>query len=692
MPSGKAKSKDITISGVVDGATVKYKLITGSTCNATAYTGGSGETTVTITSGSGTATVTAESDNSKYLCFKLTKTNYTTGYVGSAQITGIDDTAPTVTSGSTGYYEGFTVGTRAFGTAASGSYKAADDIYTKVTFSEDMKQTAGTGGTAKPVIKYSIAGTETQYEITAQGTGTLDSGKCRPNHATETDEYVCRYTVGASDTGAFKVVVDTGSTDIATNALASKYTHSASVTLDTTVPTVGTNTIATSNSNSSYAKQGDTITITIDFSEEIVEANTTIKYQIGTGTETDFTYTTSTITSGKCKETTDSTDIYTCKYTIASGDTGLFKAKVSAFKDMAGNAGTAQTYNTTGVTADTTAPTATYAITNTGGNSSNSKNYLNASDTVSVTATFSETVSTAPTVQFINDSTNLGSAVTGSSVSGEVTAAEGSVYYSPTLTGSDTGNSSDALDFGDPSATVAGLVRESVSGGGYVYKITRAMPKVVIRASVTFDLGSALVARWSATKPTSSQIATAGTQMWSSGSESSEGNFAIGTKVFTNVTAGTYFWIYPSAGANRTASNRNFLFVAGDAADVVAYSSGTIGGSDTGNTNDAIDFGALTSVSGVARESLGSAVMCTKPPNHSRHCASEPAVTLPAKRLLPRERTQASRQRWESTVSVRRCGVRAQTAATATLLTAPPHSRISRAALTSGSTRTPVKR
>ena len=144
VPSGKATSKDIGISSVTDGATVKYKLITNATCNSTNY--GSGGTAVTISGGSGTVTVTNESDNSKYVCFQITKTNFTTKYAGSTQITGIDDTAPTVTSGSTTYHEGFTVSTRVFGAAASGAYKAGDDIYTKVTFSEDMTQTVGTGG------------------------------------------------------------------------------------------------------------------------------------------------------------------------------------------------------------------------------------------------------------------------------------------------------------------------------------------------------------------------------------------------------------------------------------------------------------------------------------------------------------------------------------------------------------------
>ena len=95
VPTGSAQSKDITISSVTSGAAVKYKLITNSSCNATNY--GTGGVAVTLSSNSGTVTVTNESDNSKYLCFKVTKTNFSDLYVGSAQITGIDDTAPTAT-------------------------------------------------------------------------------------------------------------------------------------------------------------------------------------------------------------------------------------------------------------------------------------------------------------------------------------------------------------------------------------------------------------------------------------------------------------------------------------------------------------------------------------------------------------------------------------------------------------------
>ena len=79
------------------------------------------------------------------------------------------------------------------------------------------------------------------------------------------------------------------------------------------------------------------------------------------------------------------------------------------------------TFDTTNPTAatwtkDTAAPTATYSVSSIGGTSSGSKRYLNEDDTVSVRMAFSESVAVAPTVQFKNDSTNLGSAVTASAL------------------------------------------------------------------------------------------------------------------------------------------------------------------------------------------------------------------------------------------------------------------------------------
>ena len=132
VPSGAAQSKDVAVTAVTAGATVQYNLITDASCNATNY--GSGGTAVTLTNNAGSVTVTNESDNNKYLCFKVTKTNFSDQYFGSTQITGIDDTAPTVSSAA--YYSNSALTTDLSGNVVTGS-----DIYTKVTFSENMTQT-----------------------------------------------------------------------------------------------------------------------------------------------------------------------------------------------------------------------------------------------------------------------------------------------------------------------------------------------------------------------------------------------------------------------------------------------------------------------------------------------------------------------------------------------------------------------
>ena len=106
-----------------------------------------------------------------------------------------------------------------------------------MTFSEDMLHTASNTATARPELFRRIGSTDTQYDILNHG-DTLASGDCKPNDASDTDEYVCLYTVGGSDSGAFKVKVGTNSADEASNALATAYTHATTLTLDTTAPTV----------------------------------------------------------------------------------------------------------------------------------------------------------------------------------------------------------------------------------------------------------------------------------------------------------------------------------------------------------------------------------------------------------------------------------------------------------------------
>ena len=143
-----------------------------------------------------------------------------------------DTTAPTVTGALTGYFT-----TEAAGAALTGARKAGANIYTKVTFSEDMKHTKSDNASARPEIFYRIGSTDTQYDIVDNG-DTLASGDCKPNHASNTNVYICLYTVASSDNGALAVKVGTNSADRANNALATVYTHTDTYTLDNTAPRI----------------------------------------------------------------------------------------------------------------------------------------------------------------------------------------------------------------------------------------------------------------------------------------------------------------------------------------------------------------------------------------------------------------------------------------------------------------------
>ena len=142
-----------------------------------------------------------------------------------------DTTRPTVTANRTGYFSN-AAGT----TALAGPLKAGANIYTRVTFSEAMKHVKSDEAAARPELFRRIGSTDVQYDIQNHGE-TLKSGVCQAvDLAYET--YVCLYTVGASDNGAFRVKAGANSVDRAGNALAEAYTHAAALTLDTADPAI----------------------------------------------------------------------------------------------------------------------------------------------------------------------------------------------------------------------------------------------------------------------------------------------------------------------------------------------------------------------------------------------------------------------------------------------------------------------
>ncbi len=277
-----------------------------------------------------------------------------------------DATAPTVTAGATGYY-----GDAAATTALTGPVKAGVDIYTKVTFSEDMKHVKGDDAAARPELFYRIGTTDTQYDILDHG-DTLASGDCKPSHASETDEYVCRYTVGGSDSGAFTVKVGTNSADKADNALAAAYTHATALTLDTTAPTVTAGSTgyygdaALGTALSGPLKSGTDVYTKVTFSEDMKHvkgdeeaARPELFRRLGTtDTQYDILNHGDTLASGDCKpnEASD-TDVYVCRYTVGGSDNGAFTVKAGTNSvDEANNALAAAYTHSDTLILDTTAP------------------------------------------------------------------------------------------------------------------------------------------------------------------------------------------------------------------------------------------------------------------------------------------------------------------------------------------------
>ena len=258
----------------------------------------------------------------------------------------VDKTAPTVTAGKSGYFSD-----AAATTALSGAVPAGADLYTKVTFVEEVTHKAATDSTARPALGYRIdGGTPTRYAVVA-ASAALASGQCQPAAAAATDVYLCRYTVASGDAGTFDFQVDTDTVDLAGHALAQDYTHAASLTLETTAPTV------VSGSTAYYADAAATKAVTgtipvgadlytkVTFSEAVRHhaADTTAarpQFSYATGMRYHVVAATAALGTGDCRpQATPPTTVYLCRYTVGSDtDTALTTIGLTAdATDVAGN-------------------------------------------------------------------------------------------------------------------------------------------------------------------------------------------------------------------------------------------------------------------------------------------------------------------------------------------------------------------
>ena len=287
-------------------------------------------------------------------------------FPSAATVAAADGTAPTVTANATGYFT-----SAAATTALAGPLKSGADIYTKVTFSEDMKHVKSDAAAARPELFRRIGSTDVQYDI-VDNADALASGDCRPADASETAVYVCRYTVGTSDNGAFRVKAGTNSVDKADNALAGVYTHAATLTLDNTAPTVtssATGYYSDADATTALAgpvKGGASVYTKVTFSEDMrhvkgdaAAARPELFRRIGsTDVQYDILDSGDTLESGDCRPNHASeTDEYVCRYTVGSSVNGTFTVKAgTGSADKAGNALANPYTHAATLTLDNTAP------------------------------------------------------------------------------------------------------------------------------------------------------------------------------------------------------------------------------------------------------------------------------------------------------------------------------------------------
>ena len=363
-------------------------------------------------------------------------------------------------------------------------------------------------------------------------------------------------TGGDSKLAAGTITVTTSATDVVGNT----GTDTGSFVYDPSVPTL---TIAAISGGKVNASEDDT---------GVTVSGTTTNADSGSAVDLLFMNGSNTVTvSGIAVSSNAWTTTLSLANLTAIGEGTV--AVSGTVTDSAGNTATdAQSF-----IYDATAPIAVYTITHTDGMSDGTNTYLNQDDVVSVYSEFDEAVAAAPVVQMKNGTTNLGSALTATTVANPLNAV-----YSNTLSAGDSGGTQDPLDFGEPGLS-SGIARETL-GSGYVYKTTRAFDSLYIGASGDLGTGAAFRARTHSSKPTITTVVDAGTQLWSANSYGASST-AYGGKRLTNVARDTYFWFYPSA--TRTMTNRDIIIIRDSNADaVVHYESGAQAAADAGSATD----------------------------------------------------------------------------------------------------------
>ena len=116
-------------------------------------------------------------------------------------------------------------------------------------------------------------------------------------------------------------------------------------------------------------------------------------------------------------------------------------------------------------------------------------------------------------------------------------------------------------------------------GSGYVYKTTRAYRRLYVGTNATYSVTGSAVARTAPTAPTTTNLTTHGTQMWSATIPYNSSPVSGGA-VLSDVPADSYIWFYPTTNStnvtNRLLELRGTDATAGISSYVATHTVGCV--------------------------------------------------------------------------------------------------------------------
>jgi hypothetical protein len=276
------------------------------------------------------------------------------------------------------------------------------------------------------------------------------------------DSYTASYVVQGNDNDGLVEFEISNISDLIGNTASniSTLTSGSGVTVDKVSPSILSATIASNNDNTSFAKVGETIQLTIT-ADESIDSPTV-----------EFTINEQSVTDANSVTVTGNGTTYIAEYTISSSDVeGLVGFTISSYTDLARNNGptVSATTDSSQVTVDNTLPTLTTV--SIASDNSVSNTAAKSNDKITLTIEASEDI-TAPTVTMNSGGQGLANTVNVSQVSGNSYEAEFTVD-----SGDKDGNCTFTISGYEDNAGNAGLGVTAVTDGTSV-KVDNTPPKV----------------------------------------------------------------------------------------------------------------------------------------------------------------------------------------------------------------------